>query len=70
MQGSEEHQVVDPGPNGLSLDTLKFMGRAFIVGYAAYLIGTFGGYLVAIAMHAVPPLVTKVAMIVGTLSAS
>ena len=40
MQGPEEHQVVDPGPNGLSLDTLKFMGRAFVVGYAAYLIGT------------------------------
>lgn len=34
-----EHHLVDPGSNGLSLDTFKAMAKAFVVGFLAYLIG-------------------------------
>ncbi|XP_022644348.1 extended synaptotagmin-2-like isoform X4 [Varroa jacobsoni] len=36
-----EHHLVDPGSNGLSLDTFKAMAKAFVVGFLAYLIGYF-----------------------------
>ncbi|OQR75701.1 extended synaptotagmin-1-like [Tropilaelaps mercedesae] len=37
-----ENQVVDPGPIGLSLASIKAMSKVFFVGLIAYAIGYFG----------------------------